>query len=370
MKILNVFYSFKQGGVERLGIAIANQLANYRDVESDVCIISKEYSEELLSEFSKTVKVFKLESKRKLRKLQYVRQLIRIIKENEIDVVHVHQGNLMPFFLLIKTACPDVTFYFTVHDTYIFSSDLNEMDRKIANLICKRIIAISDGVVKDIRSCGIKKEKIKRIYNGINFDKFKMVERKDRKEPFKIINVARFYPQKKGQDVLIKATAILKERGYRIKIIFAGDEPQGVNVEMNRMKELAKTIGVLDNMVFLGNIQDVNKELEQADIFCIPSNYEGFGISAVEAMATGLPCVASNIVGLNEVVDDSRVGKLFEVGNEIDLANKLEEVITHIDQYNSSVISSYARKRFSIQNMCEILLEVYGKRENETRTTD
>lgn len=47
MKILNVFYSFKQGGVERLGIAIANQLANYRDVESDVCIISKEYSEEL-----------------------------------------------------------------------------------------------------------------------------------------------------------------------------------------------------------------------------------------------------------------------------------------------------------------------------------
>ena len=45
-------------------------------------------------------------------------------------------------------------------------------------------------------------------------------------------------------------------------------------------------------------------------------------------------------------------------------------VITHIDQYNSSVISSYARKRFSIQNMCEILLEVYGKRENETRTTD
>ena len=139
---------------------------------------------------------------------------------------------------------------------------------------------------------------------------------------------------------------------------------------MNRMKELARAIGVLDNVVFLGNIQDVNKELEQADIFCIPSNYEGFGISAVEAMATGLPCVASNIVGLNEVVDDPRVGKLFEVGNEIDLADKLEEVITHIDQYNSNVISSYARKRFSIQNMCEILLEVYGKKEYETRTTD
>lgn len=47
---------------------------------------------------------------------------------------------------------------------------------------------------------------------------------------------------------------------------------------LNRMKELAKAIGVLDNMVFLGNIQDVNKELEQADIFCIPSNYEGFGM--------------------------------------------------------------------------------------------
>lgn len=50
----------------------------------------------------------------------------------------------------------------------------------------------------------------------------------------------------------IDITAILKERGYRIKTIFAGDEPQGVNGEMNRMKELAKAIGVLDNMVFLG----------------------------------------------------------------------------------------------------------------------
>ena len=224
------------------------------------------------------------------------------------------------------------------------------------------------GVVKDIRSCGVKKEKIKRIYNGVNFDKFKMVERKDRKEPYKIINVARFYPQKKGQDVLIKATALLKERGYKIKTIFAGDEPQGVTGEMNRMKELARTVGVLDNVVFLGSILDVNKELEKADIFCIPSNYEGFGISAVEAMATGLPCVASNIVGLNEVVDDPSVGRLFEAGNEIDLANTLEEVITHIDQYDSNTISNYARRRFSIQNMCEILLEVYGKREYETGT--
>ena len=137
---------------------------------------------------------------------------------------------------------------------------------------------------------------------------------------------------------------------------------------MNRMKELARTVGVLDNVVFLGNILDVNKELEKADIFCIPSNYEGFGISAVEAMATGLPCVASNIVGLNEVVDDPSVGRLFEAGNEIDLANTLEEVITHIDQYDSNTISNYARRRFSIQNMCEILLEVYGKREYETGT--
>lgn len=121
--------------------------------------------------------------------------------------------------------------------------------------------------------------------------------------------VARFYPQKKGQDVLIKATAILKERGYRIKIIFAGDEPQGVNGEMNRMKELAKAIGVLDNMVFLGNIQDVNKELEQADIFCIPSNYEGFGISAVEAMATGLPCVASDYRNIRICIVDNASSK-------------------------------------------------------------
>lgn len=356
MNVLNIVYNFTTGGVERLLIDVANELAQ-KGNKSVVCIINNCYEQKLVAQFNSNVKVVHLKQS-KLRKIDYLRQILNIIHSEKIDAVHVHQGTLMSFYALLKLCCPKVRFYFTVHDTYIFS-DLSKKDRKLSALICSKLIAISDAVVDDIKKYGVKSKKIKRIYNGVNFEKFKFVK-KEKNSIINIVNVARFFPDKKGQDILVKAAAILKEKGYKFKVFFAGGELNSQSNEIPKMKEFASKLNLENEIQFLGNIDNVPELLSKADIFCIPSRYEGFGISAVEAMSMGLPTVASNIVGLNEVVNNESLGKLFNMGDENDLAQKLMYVMDNYEKYSPEDISANVRSRFSIENMVSELLETYS----------
>lgn len=357
MNILNVLYNFCAGGVERLAIDVSNQMAKMGN-DTHLCVISGNYSEELLNQVSENVHVHLLR-KGKYRKIKYVVQILDLIDSYKIEVMHVHQGTLMNFFWLIKVLRPKVRLYFTSHDTFIFSG-LSKKDQKIAVFICNKIIAISDAVVEDITSQRVNRNKVYRVYNGVNFSRFSLCERNiNISREIVIVNVARFFPAKKGQDVLIRATAILHSRGYNVRTRFAGGEVMESKGEIQRMRELAVELNINNQIDFLGNIDNVMEFLRTADIFCIPSRYEGFGISAVEAMATGLPCVASNIIGLNEVVNDDCLGRLFETQNEKDLADQLEYVILHRSEFDAKIIAENVRGRFSIVHMCEELMNVY-----------
>lgn len=181
----------------------------------------------------------------------------------------------------------------------------------------------------------------------------------EKKEFCRIVNVARFFPEKKGQDILIKASAILKRKGIPIQVCFAGGELSESTHYISDMQQYAAELDVADCIVFLGNVTDIPKLLKSADVFCIPSRYEGFGIAAVEAMGMGIPCVASNIAGLNEVVNDETLGLLFEVGNAEALAVKLEYMIAHRAEYRAEEIAANVRSRFSIETMTHQLLSIY-----------
>ncbi|MBQ3796783.1 MAG: glycosyltransferase family 4 protein [Butyrivibrio sp.] len=359
MRVLNVFYNFDQGGVERLGIAVANALAS-TDNESYVCVINDNRDEKLLKLFNENVHLVLLKKAEKLRKLDYLHQLISLIKTEKIDVMHVHQGTLMSFYLLVKLFCPTLRIYFTIHDTYIYS-ELSKKNRTIANIICNKMIAISDAVVDDMTKHGAPAEKIKRVYNGVQFTDFEVRNENIITDVPVVVNVARFYPKKKGQDTLIKAIYVLVSRGEKVKLILAGGELYEGEGSISRMKELAKTLGVQDYIEFLGNVSDVNALLKKANVFCIPSNYEGFGISAVEAMGTGLPCIASNIIGLDEVVNSDELGLKFNAGNHEELADAIQKVIHSLDSYDPKRIAQNVRERFSIETMIHELLQVYGE---------
>lgn len=127
-------------------------------------------------------------------------------------------------------------------------------------------------------------------------------------------------------------------------LVMVGDGPERVLAE-----EEAQELGVQDEVFFLGKIDAVAPLLANADLFLLPSQSESFGLSALEALACGVPVVASNVGGIPEVVRDGVTGALREVGDVHGMAVAAIEILTDRALWNemSTLASADARARFS-----------------------
>lgn len=112
--------------------------------------------------------------------------------------------------------------------------------------------------------------------------------------------VARFVPQK-DPALLLRAAATLPG----LEVWMAGDGP-----DLKAVQTLATELGMGERIQFLGNREDVPVLLEQSDVFCLCSNYEGLPISILEAMRAGLPVIASDVGGVREAVAHGYTGLL------------------------------------------------------------
>ena len=107
------------------------------------------------------------------------------------------------------------------------------------------------------------------------------------------------FVHKKGFDVLLHAAAHAVEQGVPFRLEIGGDGP-----ERNALKALAKRLGIGDRVSFCGWIDDVAAFLADADLFVLPSRIEPFGIVVLEAMACGVPIVATRVSGPLEILDE------------------------------------------------------------------
>jgi N-acetyl-alpha-D-glucosaminyl L-malate synthase BshA len=106
------------------------------------------------------------------------------------------------------------------------------------------------------------------------------------------------------------------------KLLMVGDGP-----ELEPARALVQELGLQEKVEFLGPRQDVPGLLAQLDLFLLPSEYESFGLAALEAMACGVPVIASRAGGLPEVVDDGSTGFLLPVGDVQAMARRAAEIL-------------------------------------------
>jgi glycosyltransferase involved in cell wall biosynthesis len=133
---------------------------------------------------------------------------------------------------------------------------------------------------------------------------------------FTVLSVCRFYPRKR-LDVLLRAVALLRDRILQLEVRIVGNGP-----ERDRLRHLATELSIERFITWVGDvsIDDLAAEYNRADVFCLPSVQEGFGIVFLEAMAAGKPIVATHAAAVPEVV---RNGVLVEPDNTESLANAL-----------------------------------------------
>lgn len=363
MKIMYLLFSFTVGGAEKLIVDTCNEMVGQGN-EIYLYIVNKYYSEDLLSCVDQKVNIV-LQNRKKENLIKTMFKIYQYIKKEKIDVVHCNSFNSPELLLLTKILCKKIKIMYTVHGLGQYDS-LNKFQIMYRNIICDKIIAISESVKKDIIHKGAHEDKIEVVYNAIDTSKFEryVSEPKYKIDKDKIVlgNVARIVPEQKGQDILIRALAILKRKYPEIKVFFAGGVDQEHKENFEFLKKLTEKLELKNNVVFMGNVSNVPEFLEKIDIFILPSRFEGFGISLVEAMVMGIPCIASNLNGPAEIIGNNKYGFLFENENVEQLADQIVYVIENYEEIKETAEKNVKKikNKFDIKSMCKVLLEIYG----------
>ena len=156
------------------------------------------------------------------------------------------------------------------------------------------------------------------------------------------MHISNFRQVKRVRDIIGIFARVNAERASRLVMI--GDGPERVVAE-----DETRRLGVEGSVSFLGKIDDIAPLLASADIFLLPSETESFGLSALEALASGVPVVCTRVGGLPEVVRDNETGFLCEVGDVEGMARVSLELLNDPERWQqmSKLAAADARARFS-----------------------
>jgi glycosyltransferase involved in cell wall biosynthesis len=173
-----------------------------------------------------------------------------------------------------------------------------------------------------------------------------------------VIGVVGRLRREKGQDILLEAMPEIIRAVPNVNLLVIGDGPDRMSLELR-----AKSLGLESNILWLG--QKAPNEVFQLysimDVVAVPSRFEGFGLSAAEAMAARIPVVASAVDGLMEVIEDGVSGWLFPVGESKKLVLALVDLLSNkqkaIDIANRG--KENIRKKFSMENFTSSTISVY-----------
>lgn len=242
--------------------------------------------------------------------------------------------------------------------------------RKIGQMIWRSadtILAISQAVRQDIiRLENADESKIAVIPYYIDFDRFPFAlnaEKRKSNEEFIVGSVGRLSPEK-GQRVLLSAFKLVLQTNENIRLWLIGD-----GVDREDLKTMAGELGISEQVRFWGMRSNIPELLGQMDLLVQASHYEGLGIAIQEAMATGVPVVASEIGGIPELIEQGKTGVMFPVGNIRILADEIIRMI-NLDMSERNQMIRRAREsveaRFSkaavVNQLSDLYLRTFEKR--------
>ena len=215
------------------------------------------------------------------------------------------------------------------------------------------IVANSLAAKAQLEREGVPENRVRVIPNGVSVERFVPVP--DVRPVQTFVTVANLRPEK-AHEILLRAAALLVPSHPRLSFVIAGDGPRGAE-----LRAMADRLGLADRVRFAGHVEDVPTLLAQAEAFVLPSTSEAFPNAAIEAMAAGLPVVASAVGGLLDLVDHGRTGVLVPPSDPSALAGAMASLVS--DPARAARLGAAAREevahRYSFDRMVRSFEDLY-----------
>lgn len=297
-------------------------------------------------------------------------KMLEVIEYENLDLIHVHYAipHAASAYLakqMLKKQSKDIKIITTLHGTDI---TLVGLEPSFLPLV-KFSIEESDGVTavsrflkeKTITNYHIDKE-IEVITNFIDIEKFKPVCHEEFKKHIApndekiLVHVSNFRRVKRVPDTIRILEIVRKE--IPAKLLLVGDGP-----DRSECERLARELQLEKDVIFLGKQDGLAEILSASDVFLMPSQSESFGLSALEAMACGLPVVSSSVGGLPELILHNEVGFIAEFGDVERMSKYTIELLQNEKKYKSFSKKSRERavKHFEKDKIVPQYLAYYEK---------
>lgn len=291
-----------------------------------------------------------------------VRSLISLLKtvnKHKIDIIHSHGkgAGIYSRILGLMTGKPVVHTFHGFHYTH-----LNPLYRWFYLMVEKLFayatdvfINVSESEKNSCLTAGIvSNDRIVVVLNGVQIPTFR--KRALTKKVTTFVNVSRLV-REKGMDVLLDIVKALSQKYQDFRMLIIGDGPERVSLERK-----VCGLGIGQYVSFLGFRHDVSTLLEQADIYITASRGEGMPLTVLEAMAASLPVVASNVVGIVDLVVHGKNGFLFNIDKPNEAAGYLLKLINDYALYESMSENAYqtVSDKHSLAKMCAEIANIYN----------
>ncbi|MEX0995998.1 MAG: glycosyltransferase family 4 protein [Flavobacteriaceae bacterium] len=257
-------------------------------------------------------------------------ELKKIAKSNHIDVVFTNEKiSMIAAFLAFSFSLKKITLLSTSHSSYAWMNERNvKVFSKIVGICTHGFISLSSHVTALLIRNGLKKRKILTTVNPIEQNIFKFKKNYSLSSTISMVYVGVINPRK-GQDVLLKALKQLKSEGVNFMMHFYGDFLDNVfyenligYVKLNQLEKHVQFHGRIDNSLLRYILCDY-------DIYICPSEMEMSPYNLIEAKATGLPIIASNVGGIPDIISNDIDGILVAPGSQVELTKAIKQLINN-----------------------------------------
>ena len=370
MRILHISSARTLGGGERHLSDLANALAE-RGHEVFVAVPENSPLREELRALP-SENIFSLRLRNAL-DVKSARALARLVREHEIEILHAHVARDYPLAALAMRNNRRTKLVITRHVLFPLSRI-----HKLTLARVSRVIAVSVAVARALQAQELfPAKKIVTVPNGIDLSRFNRALNSGAREVLReqlginsakhlVGTVGEIRPLK-GLEDFLRAAAVVAKEIDDVDFVIAGRDATRAGERRAHLERLSEELDLRERVHFTGWLADVAPLLHALDVFISPSHTEAFGLSIVEAMASGLPVVATRTEGAREIIEDGVNGLLVAVGDNEQMASLTLALVK--DEARRRELGARAKERaqsrFGLERMASAVEQVYSEAVSE-----